>query len=139
VARVTQFGPDAPHRVVDHVVALANRTASEVWTDALPELMEMDLRHALPRIQVPALVVVGELDRVTPPAAAIELAGALPDGRLVVLDGSGHIPMLERPAELERAVRGFALSTFGLDRPKPRRRSKPKPKPGPPKREEGAA
>jgi pimeloyl-ACP methyl ester carboxylesterase len=140
VARVTQFGPDAPHRVVDHVVALANQTASEVWTDALPELMEMDLRHALPRIQVPALVVVGELDRVTPPAAAIELAGALPDGRLVVLDGSGHIPMLERPAELERALRAFALATFGLDRPKPRRRPKPKPDvKGPPEREEGAA
>src|SRR6476469_9750500 len=39
VARVTQFGPNAPKDVVDHVVALAQSTASEVWTDALPELM----------------------------------------------------------------------------------------------------
>ena len=110
---MTQFGPDAPHRVVDHVVALAQQTASEVWTDGLPELMEMDLRHAVPRIHVPALVVVGELDRVTPPAAAIELAGALPDGRLVVLDGAGHIPMLERPVELERELRTFAGAALG--------------------------
>ncbi len=141
VARVTQFGPDAPHRVVDHVVGLANRTASEVWTDALPELMEMILAACLAaELQVPALVVVGELDRVTPPAAAIELAGALPDGHLVVLDGSGHIPMLERPAELERVLRAFARTTFGLDRPKPRRQPKPKPDgTSPPAREEGAA
>ncbi|HEY7478395.1 MAG TPA: alpha/beta hydrolase [Actinomycetota bacterium] len=126
VTRVTQFGPEAPHRVVDHVVALAHATASEVWTDALPELMEMDLRHAVPRIHVPALVVVGELDRVTPPAAAIELAGALPDGRLVVLDGVGHIPMLERPLELEREIRSFARGVFAPARgPKRRTRRKP--------------
>jgi pimeloyl-ACP methyl ester carboxylesterase len=108
VARVTQFGPDAPRHVVDHVVALAQRTASEVWTDGLPELMEMDLRHAVPRIRVPALVLVGEHDRVTPPAAAIQLAGALPDGRLSVVKGAGHIPMLERPDEVAREVLAFA-------------------------------
>ena len=75
VTRLTQFGPDTPKHVVDHVVGLAQRTSSEVWTDRLPELMEMDLRHAVPRVTVPALVVVGDHDRVTPPAAAVALAG----------------------------------------------------------------
>lgn len=133
VARYTQFGPDTPRHVVDHVVALAQHTASEVWTDGLPQLMDMDLRHAVPRVRVPALVVVGEFDRVTPPAAAVELAGALPDGRLVVLEGAGHMAMLERPAELEREVGAFARSALGLARPakRPRRR-----KPG---AQEGAA
>ncbi|MGZ4131936.1 MAG: alpha/beta fold hydrolase [Actinomycetota bacterium] len=118
VARVTQFGPDAPSRVVDHVVTLAQRTASEVWTEALPDLMEMDLRHALPRIGVPSLVLVGEHDRVTPPAAAVELAAALPEGRLTLIEGAGHIPMLERPDAVNEAITGFARSVFGLDRPK---------------------
>jgi pimeloyl-ACP methyl ester carboxylesterase len=128
VARVTQFGPDASPAVVDHVVGLAERTASEVWTDALPEIMEMDLRHAVPRIHVPTLVVVGDHDRVTPPAAAVELTGALPDGQLAVIPGAGHLPMLERALDLERAVRPFARSALGMDRPTRRRR-----------REEGAA
>ncbi len=35
VARLTQFGPDAPPNVVDHVVALAERARPEVWTDGL--------------------------------------------------------------------------------------------------------
>jgi pimeloyl-ACP methyl ester carboxylesterase len=116
VARVTQFGPDAPSRVVDHVVTLAQRTASEVWTEALPNLMEMDLRHAVPRIRVPSLVIVGEHDRVTPPAAAVELAAALPEGRLTLIEGAGHIPMLERPEAVSEAVAGFARSVFGLGR-----------------------
>jgi pimeloyl-ACP methyl ester carboxylesterase len=124
VARVTQFGPDAPARVVDHVVELAQRTAAEVWTDGLPHLMETDLRHAIAHITVPALVVVGEHDRVTPPAAAIALAGALPDGRLVVVSGAGHIPMLERPAELDRELQAFALATLLATTRKPRRHPK---------------
>jgi pimeloyl-ACP methyl ester carboxylesterase len=114
VARVTQFGPDAPHAVVDHVVSLAERTASEVWTDALPELMEMDLRHAVPRVHVPTLVVVGEHDRVTPPAAAVALAAALPQGRLAVIAGAGHIPMLERPLDLDRAIRPLVRETLKI-------------------------
>jgi pimeloyl-ACP methyl ester carboxylesterase len=122
VARVTQFGPDAPRHIVDHVVGLARGTASEVWTDALPELMRMDLRHALPRIGVPALVVVGEHDRVTPPAAAVALAGELPQGRLVVLEGAGHIPMLERPEELSAELAAFARAALRAGKPAKERR-----------------
>jgi pimeloyl-ACP methyl ester carboxylesterase len=113
VARLTQFGPDASRDVVDHVVGLAQRTSSEVWTDGLAELMEMDLRHAIPRVNVPALVVVGEYDRVTPPAAAVALAGELPQGRLVVIEGAGHMPMLERPHELNLEIRAFARELAG--------------------------
>jgi pimeloyl-ACP methyl ester carboxylesterase len=121
VARFTQFGPDASPEVVAHVVALAERTASEVWTDALPDLMEMDLRHAVPRIGVPALVMVGDHDRVTPPAAAVELAGALPDGRLSVIAGAGHIPMLERALDMDRALRPFLREAHGVKRKRSRR------------------
>ena len=94
VARVTQFAPEAPDDVVDHVLHLAERTSSVVWTDGLSELIGMDFRHALPRITVPALVAVGDQDRVTPPAAAVELAAGLPEGRLFIVEGAGHIAML---------------------------------------------
>ena len=85
----------------------------------------MDLRLALPRVTVPALVVVGEHDRVTPPASAVGLAGSLPDGRLVVLEGAGHMAMLERPAELDREIRAFAHKVLNPEPAHaPRRRTK---------------
>jgi pimeloyl-ACP methyl ester carboxylesterase len=84
--------------------------------------MEMDLRHALPRVTVPALVIVGEHDRVTPPDAAVELAGALPRGELTILRGAGHIAMLERPEEMNRALERFADAC--LPRKEPRRSRK---------------
>ena len=93
VARVTQFGPDAPADVVDHVLHLAAQTSSLVWTDGLADVVRMDFRHALARVTVPALVAVGDQDRVTPPAVAVELAAALPEGRLFIVEGAGHVAM----------------------------------------------
>ncbi|MGH2630926.1 MAG: alpha/beta fold hydrolase [Actinomycetota bacterium] len=124
VVRFTQFGPDAPRHVVDHVVHLAERASSDVWTDGLAGLLETDLRNVLPRIGMPTLVVVGEHDRVTPPASGVELAAALPEGRFLLLEGAGHIAMLERPVELDREIRTFARRVLATGGHAPRPRSR---------------
>jgi pimeloyl-ACP methyl ester carboxylesterase len=124
VARVTQFAPEAPDDVVNHVLHLAERTSSLIWTDGLSELMGMDLRHALPRITVPALVAVGDQDRVTPPGVAVELAAALPEGRLFIVEGAGHIAMLERPERLNPELRSLAREAMGLGKTSARKRRK---------------
>jgi pimeloyl-ACP methyl ester carboxylesterase len=108
VARITQFGHHASPHVVDYVVRLAARAPSEVWTEGLAGLMDMDLRHSLRHVRVPALVLVGEQDRVTPPSAAVALAGELPEGRLEILPGAGHIPMMEAHEEFNRRLEDFA-------------------------------
>ena len=110
-------------------MGLAGRARPEVWTDGLAGLMEMDLRHALPRVRVPAIVIVGQHDRVTPPATAVELVGILPDATLVVVEYAGHMAMLERPAEVNHDIRVFARKCFAAveppanGRPKPRRKA----------------
>ncbi|MGZ5352918.1 MAG: alpha/beta fold hydrolase, partial [Actinomycetota bacterium] len=113
VARLTQFGPHASPHAVDYVVGLAARAPSEVWTDALAGLMDMDLRHAVRHVRVPSIVLVGEHDRVTPPSSAVALAGELPDGRLEVLEGAGHLPMLEVHEEFNRRLGRFARDVLG--------------------------
>jgi pimeloyl-ACP methyl ester carboxylesterase len=113
VARFTQFGPHASPHVVDHVVDLAGSAPSEVWTDALAGLMDMDLRYAIGNVGVPALVLVGEHDRVTPPSSAVALAGDLPDGRLEIIEEAGHIPMMETHEEFNRRLERFAEQVFG--------------------------
>jgi pimeloyl-ACP methyl ester carboxylesterase len=110
--RMTQFGPEASPALVDHIVELAARAPSDVWTDGLVGLMDMDLRDAVRHVRVPSLVVVGEHDRVTPPAAAVQLTAALPDGRLEVIAGAGHLPMLERHEDVNDRLRAFADRTL---------------------------
>ena len=123
IARVTQFGPHASPHVVGYVVGLAAKAPSEVWTDALAGLMDVDLRPALRRVRVPALVLVGEHDRVTPPSSAVALAGDLPDGRLEVIEEAGHIPMIEAHEAFNERLERFAQGVLGKPGRARRRRS----------------
>lgn len=49
------------------------------------------------KVQAPTLVVHGELDRLIPVSAARDLIKRRPDWTLVVLEGVGHVPMMETP------------------------------------------
>ena len=106
-ARLTNFGPKPPPSLVEHVARVSARAPVEVWTDLLSSLVEMDLGHALAHITVPTLVLVGDVDRLTPPASALAIKRMLPDGRMAVFKGSGHCTMLERHAQFNRVVEGF--------------------------------
>lgn len=63
------------------------------------------IEDCLPRVQQPALVIVGSDDRVTPPEWCYEVALTLPHGELTVLGGPGHEAMLaEGEAAAERVL-----------------------------------
>jgi len=70
-------------------------------------LRDTDLRDALPHITLPALVVAGEHDRLTPPRAGHELAARLPAARFHRIGRSGHAPFLSHPAEVLAEVSAF--------------------------------
>jgi YbgC/YbaW family acyl-CoA thioester hydrolase len=56
---------------------------------------------------LPALVIVGEEDVLTPPDGARRIAAAIPGARLVVIAGAGHLTPVERPSETTAAIRDF--------------------------------
>ena len=69
------------------------------------------LRMADPRfwsrvaaVTAPTLVIHGSLDRLIPVAAARELCRRRPDWRLEVLEGVGHVPMMETPDRFMRVL-----------------------------------
>jgi pimeloyl-ACP methyl ester carboxylesterase len=61
---------------------------------------------AAAQVTVPATLVLGERDMMTPARAGKALAAALADSRTVVLRGAGHLMMAERPDELLAALQG---------------------------------
>ncbi|NIJ10914.1 pimeloyl-ACP methyl ester carboxylesterase [Saccharomonospora amisosensis] len=63
-----------------------------------------DSTEALRAADVPALVIVGEQDSLTPPELAGDLADALPRSRLVVIPGAGHLTPMEAPERVGEAV-----------------------------------
>jgi pimeloyl-ACP methyl ester carboxylesterase len=68
------------------------------------------IEEKLPRIDVPALVVAGSVDPITPLHWAKRVNELLPDGRMVVLEGAGHSMHGLRPRELAQHMSEFLES-----------------------------
>jgi pimeloyl-ACP methyl ester carboxylesterase len=67
---------------------------------------EVELREGLKDLAVPTAVLVGELDRLTPPVHARAMADVLPDVTAYVeLPGIGHMTPLEAPDEVTASIR----------------------------------
>ena len=63
-----------------------------------------DQRERAAAIAVPTLVLVGDEDRITPPALSRELAALVPEARLEVIAGAGHLANIEQPEAFNRAI-----------------------------------
>lgn len=66
-----------------------------------------DSFEVLRATDVPALVVVGDEDALSPVAQAQEMVDALPQARLAVLPGAGHLTAVEDPGAFAAAVGAF--------------------------------
>jgi len=66
-----------------------------------------DQRDRAAAIAVPALVVCGTEDKVTPPELSNELVGLVPRARYVLIERAGHLSNLEQPVAFNRAVEEF--------------------------------
>ncbi|GAB4282098.1 MAG: alpha/beta fold hydrolase [Roseovarius sp.] len=63
-----------------------------------------DYQAVLRRCRVPALVLCGAHDRLTPPRRHELMAGLIPGAELVVIDEAGHLPVLEAPQAVNAAL-----------------------------------
>ena len=86
--------------------SLNNRV--NAWT--LGPLGNWDWRPLLAKTTVPVLVLHGSGDPI-PMASAKEWAASIAGAKLVVLDGAGHWPMVERPVQMLAAMESFYFRT----------------------------
>ncbi|HEX8803487.1 MAG TPA: alpha/beta hydrolase, partial [Acidimicrobiales bacterium] len=99
--------------LVEYVHALAETATPAGWIAALEAMKDRpDSMLLLRQAQVRALVVVGELDRVTPIAEAMSLRSLL-KGELVIVPGVGHLPNVEDPLAVNDALASFLAATPG--------------------------
>ncbi|MEU6343832.1 alpha/beta fold hydrolase [Streptomyces sp. NPDC046977] len=94
--------------IVDWAVQMVRSTDPECYVAACEALASHDVRADLDRIAVPALVLNGAEDPVTPPADARALVAGITDARLAVVPGASHLVPVEQPgAVTELLVRHF--------------------------------
>lgn len=103
-------GLPAPARREDEALFQTNlRMARAVGADGFRRqtraiIGRPDSRPDLAGITIPALVLVGDQDAVTPPEIAREMADAIPGARLSIIPDSGHVSTLEQPEAITQAL-----------------------------------
>lgn len=91
----------------DWMAAEILRVPPAIASTILMDQSLRDYRELLPQIEVPALVLFGEDDRLTSPRAGKYIASQIPGARLRTFPNSSHCPFWEEPADFNAAVAGF--------------------------------
>jgi pimeloyl-ACP methyl ester carboxylesterase/DNA-binding CsgD family transcriptional regulator len=87
--------PGADAETLERFARVQRAAASaEVAAAMLEGVYAADLRALLGQVEAPALVMHRRADRAMPFAQGRELAAALPEARLVALDGDAHFPWI---------------------------------------------
>ncbi|MFF8565344.1 alpha/beta fold hydrolase [Streptomyces albidoflavus] len=112
--KILKYGTMGPGSAPDRVDACARivhacpRRTRVGWSKVLETL---DLRAGVRALTMPAAVLVGTADRLTPPAHARALAAALPHSLgLTELTGQGHMTPIEAPEAVTARIRELATT-----------------------------
>ena len=94
--------------VLLEVQQLADEAAQHAIYNALAALASRpDSRGMLEDVDIPTLILVGEDDAVTPISDAEVMASTIPNARLEVIRGAGHLSNLEQPQSFNAALLEF--------------------------------
>jgi pimeloyl-ACP methyl ester carboxylesterase len=93
---------DADLRVTMQSVGRASLRSIGGFRTSIGAQQRLDTLTALGN--VPAVAMVGDRDRITPPPCAESIAAALPGTQLTVCPGAGHMLQLERPELVSTAL-----------------------------------
>lgn len=100
--------PAAGAAVKDALLAMTVRVGAAAYVRQNEAVIaRADLRPVLATIEVPALVVVGARDQMTPPPLAEEIRDGIAGAELRVIPDCGHLPPIETPTVLAGLLRAW--------------------------------
>lgn len=94
-------------RVIEAALAAHGAPDREALLAGMALLESVDLRELAPEVVQPTLLIAGQHDRVTPPAAARWLQAAIPHAHLLEIPRAGHAPIVSHHHEVATAIRGL--------------------------------
>lgn len=109
VTTVNQFAwtTNTPPEMVSRGRDLLSETAPAIMHNDFTACDRFDIRPQLNQINIPTLVIAATDDSLTPPKNGRFLADHIPEAQFVLLDGVGHMMMIEKPGETAEAIEAF--------------------------------
>lgn len=83
------------------------KNANPILRQSLVKLVNEDLKHLLPKMQAPTLLIWGDKDNATPLADAKIMVKIIPDAGLVNIKGGSHYVFLEQPFYINKIIDTF--------------------------------
>jgi len=71
---------------------------------------KFDLTGEHQKIIAPVLVICGTEDKMTPPASSEQIAAGIAGAKLVLIEGAGHMVMIEKPSAFNNTLQDFAAA-----------------------------
>jgi class 3 adenylate cyclase/predicted alpha/beta hydrolase len=75
--------------------------------------LEIDVRHVLPSIRVPTLLIHATGDRAVPVGTSRHMAEHIPNARLVEVESIDHLPFYDKPNEIVDCIEAFLTGGTG--------------------------
>lgn len=103
----------ATKELVDEVFEIVNnRNKALRVISTARSAMKNNLAKYLPKIKVPAYLIWGKEDKITPPYVAKEFEKLLPNATLRLIEKCGHAPMMETPDQFNDYMEEFLQENF---------------------------
>ena len=103
------FGPEASPELIEEEKQLLAKNSADVLFNDFTACDAFDAMEKVASIRLPTLIVCGREDRLTPPKYSEFLHERIENSEMALLDGCGHMPMLERSREFNDCVSSFLL------------------------------
>ena len=82
----------------------------DVLQDDLSACDKLDLTQEISKISLKTMVICGVQDKMTPPDNSRQIAANITGAKLVLIEGAGHMVMMEKPREFNEALIKFAAT-----------------------------
>lgn len=97
-------GARRPGLVQDYLAMIGRAGADQLISQNRAVMARVDSRPHLPAMRCPVLVACGEADLLTPAEVSREMAALLPQARLEIVPGAGHMLTMEQPERVTRLL-----------------------------------
>jgi pimeloyl-ACP methyl ester carboxylesterase len=101
------YGPDAPGEMVHRGLQLLGQSSPDLLRGDFAACAAFDVAGRLGEVKTPTLVICGASDQLAPLSHSQYLREQIAGASLLIVEGAGHMVMLEEPLAVARAIAGF--------------------------------